>query len=150
MPGLLRTRRRTSASRTAIAATRVSFGSAIPSGIAASKGVNEGRCSELIETCSQELGACAVSCAGGETRPDDEPIRDTVIGFCVECRVDDDPRVFDCGGHPCARVPGRPSCCLARPENVLEPGCAAHCLFAPRAYDKLIGTRSSSCSIRSS
>lgn len=56
--------------------------------------VTDGHCDEVGERCSDELGECSIPCDADTPCPqgdvDEDSICDTVIGFCVECRVDGD------------------------------------------------------------
>jgi hypothetical protein len=60
--------------------------------------ISDGHCDDEDERCSAVLGECATPCAessGAETEgagacSSDDPICDPDIGFCVECRSDED------------------------------------------------------------
>ncbi len=54
--------------------------------------VTDGHCEQVGERCSVILGECERPCASADDCVSDDPICDTAIGFCVECRADDDCR----------------------------------------------------------
>lgn len=55
--------------------------------------ISDGHCDDADERCSAVLGECATPCeteGAGSACSFDDPICDPDIGFCVECRSDDD------------------------------------------------------------
>jgi hypothetical protein len=54
--------------------------------------VEDGHCSDEHETCSDDLGICAVACHSAADCTDDDGVCDLDLdgGICVECRVDGD------------------------------------------------------------
>lgn len=63
--------------------------------------VEDGHCSDERETCSDDLGICAVACHSAADCAEDDRVCDLDLdgGICVECRID-----ADCGSEGLCRA----------------------------------------------